>query len=249
MPFTFSHPAIIFPLRYLPKRCISMMGLIVGSMVPDFEYFIRMKVKSLYSHTWLGLFWFDLPLGLLLVIVYQIFVKDHLIDNLPTALNRRFSNYKTTIQNRYSLQYLLVIALCVLLGAISHILWDGFTHPSGYFVMRISALSTSIQIGGHLLFVYKIIQHASTVIGATLILITVYGLPLDPCIKKSYRRNGFWFQVVSVVLTILIIRLITGLRFHQYGDIVVTAIAGGLLGLMAASISTRSYKANATDLN
>jgi hypothetical protein len=236
MPFTFSHPAIVFPLRYLPKRWISMTGLIIGSMVPYFEYFIRMKVKSLYSHTWLGLFWLDLPLGLLLVLVYQIFVKDHLIDNLPLPLNRRFSKYKITLQNGYSLQYLLVIALCILLGAMSHILWDGFTHPNGYFVMRISLLSNSIQLRGHLLFVYKIIQHASTVIGATVILTTAYGLPLDTRIKKSHLTIGFWSRLILVVFTILVIRLITGLSFHQYGDIVVTAISGGLLGLIATSI-------------
>ncbi|WP_262496247.1 DUF4184 family protein [Flavobacterium piscis] len=39
MPFTFSHPAIILPLKYLPKNWISLTGLIIGSLTPDFEYF------------------------------------------------------------------------------------------------------------------------------------------------------------------------------------------------------------------
>ena len=51
MPFTFSHPAIVLPLKYLPKKWFSFTGLIIGSMTPDFEYFLRMKVKSDYSHT------------------------------------------------------------------------------------------------------------------------------------------------------------------------------------------------------
>lgn len=59
MPFTFSHPAIVLPLTSLPKRCISVTGFVIGSLTPDFEYFIRMKVKSEYSHTISGLFWFD----------------------------------------------------------------------------------------------------------------------------------------------------------------------------------------------
>ncbi|WP_240482010.1 DUF4184 family protein [Flavobacterium psychrophilum] len=39
MPFTFSHPAIILPLRYLPRQWFSLTGLIIGSLTPDFEYF------------------------------------------------------------------------------------------------------------------------------------------------------------------------------------------------------------------
>ncbi len=51
MPFTFSHPAIILPLKYLPQNWFSLTGLIIGSLTRDFEYFIRMKVRSNYSHT------------------------------------------------------------------------------------------------------------------------------------------------------------------------------------------------------
>jgi len=43
MPFTFSHPAIVLPLATLRRQWISATGLIIGSITPDFEYFIRMK--------------------------------------------------------------------------------------------------------------------------------------------------------------------------------------------------------------
>jgi len=90
MPFTFSHPAIVLSLSYLPKRWVSMVGLIIGSMVPDFEYFMRMKVKSIYSHTWPGLFWFDLPLGLILMFIYQILVKDNEMMISNTFFSTKF---------------------------------------------------------------------------------------------------------------------------------------------------------------
>src|ERR1700712_1533317 len=91
MPFTLAHPAIVLPLRKLPKHWYSLTGLIIGSITPDFEYFIRMRVQSIYSHTLWGLFWFDIPLGLLLTFGYLSFIRDGLVDNLPPALNRRFS--------------------------------------------------------------------------------------------------------------------------------------------------------------
>jgi hypothetical protein len=51
MPFTFSHPAIILPLKYFKKKWFSLTGLVIGSMTPDFEYFVRMRIQSNYSHT------------------------------------------------------------------------------------------------------------------------------------------------------------------------------------------------------
>ena len=176
MPFTFSHPAIVLPFRYLPKRWISMTGLIVGSMVPDFEYFIRMRVKSFYSHTLPGLFWFDLPLGVLLVFIYNRLIKDNLIDNLPMSLRQRFVSFKGVHQFGH-LRYFIVIVLSVFIGAVSHLFWDGFTHSNGYFVQIIPALSNTMQIGGHHFFVFKIIQHASTLTGTIVIVVAAYNLP------------------------------------------------------------------------
>lgn len=129
MPFTFSQPAIALPLRYLPKRWVSVTSLIIGSMVPDFEYFIRMKVESIYSHTWSGLFWFDLPLGLVLMFVYQVLVKDRIILHLPMVLNRRFSRFRGVDKEGSFLQYFIVVALSILVGAnVSYSL--GWVYPS-----------------------------------------------------------------------------------------------------------------------
>lgn len=235
MPFTFSHPAIVLPLNRFSKNWISTAGLIIGSMTPDFEYFIRMRVESVYSHTWVGLFWFDLPLGLFLTLVYQVFVKDNLIDNLPIGLNRRFSRFKGICTGAYSLRYLVIIGLSVLVGALSHILWDGFTHPDGCFVKLIPALSAMVQLGSHHLYIYNIIQHASTLIGGIVIVIAIYTLPLGVRTKNQHT-TGFWIQIMAVLMIIFIIKLETGLALNEFGNIIVTIIAGGLLGLIIASV-------------
>lgn len=237
MPFTFSHPAIVLPLSYLPKRWVSITGLVIGSMVPDFEYFLRMRVKSIYSHTWPGLFWFDLPLGLLLVFVYQILVKDRLIQHLPMVLNQRFSRFRGVDKTGSLLQYFFVVTVSVLIGAVSHIVWDGFTHANGYFVMLVPSLSNTVQLGQHRVFIYKAFQHGSTIIGAIVIILTVYALPLGYP-KKNHHLIGFWLQIILVSIITLAIRLLTGLSYHQYGDIIVTLMAGGLLGLITASLTT-----------
>src|SRR5258708_32400130 len=96
MAFTTSHPAAVLAFNYLPKRWVSLTGLVIGSMIPDFEYFIRMTMQTKYSHTFLGLFWFDLPLSLFFMLIYNAMVKDKLIDHLPACLSRRFSGMKNS---------------------------------------------------------------------------------------------------------------------------------------------------------
>lgn len=216
---------------------MSLVGLIIGSMIPDFEYFIRTKVSSEYSHTWPGLFWFDLPLGLLTVFIYQLLVRDKLIDNLPTALNRRFSRYRSISTKRYSLKYLVVVALCVLLGAASHILWDGFTHPTGRFVLLMPALSDTVQLFNQPIFIYKILQHGSSIIGATAIIITIYRLPLNHLTKKA-SIAGYWITVMVIMCILVGTKFLSGLSLQQYGELIVTIISGSMLGLIVASVMT-----------
>lgn len=94
MPFTISHPAIVLPLTFLPRQWFSLTGLVIGSLTPDFEYFLRMRIKSNYSHTLDGLFWFDLPLGLLLAFLFHNVVRDSLFDNLPISLKSIFFAFR-----------------------------------------------------------------------------------------------------------------------------------------------------------
>src|SRR6185295_15030806 len=134
MPFTFSHPAAVLPLAYLPKRFVSMTGLVIGSMAPDFEYFLRMTGNSYYSHTWIGLFWFDLPLTIILAFIFHLVVRDRLVNNLPVFLAKRlliFTNFNWI--KHFKENFLIVIA-SIIVGIVSHILWDKFTHEGKIFV-------------------------------------------------------------------------------------------------------------------
>ncbi|MDN3635772.1 DUF4184 family protein [Neolewinella lacunae] len=133
MPFTFAHPAVVLPFAYLPKRWCSMTGLIIGSLTPDFEYFIKMRIESNFSHTLAGMFWFDLPMGILLSFIFHHFVRNALFENLPMILRDRLVAFTSFSWNAYFLQHWWVVLVSILIGAASHILWDGFTHHNGFF--------------------------------------------------------------------------------------------------------------------
>jgi hypothetical protein len=236
MPLTFAHPAILLPLTKFRKRWFSLTGLVVGSMTPDFEYFIRMRVKSNYSHTLSGLLWFDLPLGLLLAFIYLRLIKNALIDHLPKPLHERLLSFKAYSRGtKLSWQYLVTLSVSILIGAASHLFWDAFTHPTGYFVSNLPILTHRVNIGGHQVCVYKLLQHLSTLAGLAVILASILELPkqqqtLHLPIKK------YWIQVAAVMVITIILRVLTGLSFSQYGHLVVTAISGFWLGLLLASV-------------
>jgi hypothetical protein len=233
MPFTFSHPAIVLPLGRL-ARGLSLTGLVIGSMVPDAEYFIRMRMLSHYSHTWQGFVWFDIPLAYILVILYEIFVKDKLIAHLPASLNRRFFGYRGFV-TYYTLQYFLVILISVAIGAASHIAWDGFTHPSGMFVHRIPYSLHIVTLHGYRFYIYTLLQHTSTVAGALVIFISYYMLPKGE-LTRAKHIAGYWWQVVLVAVVVVAIKLATGMPLHHYETLIVTIVSGGLIGLAVATM-------------
>ncbi len=212
-----------------------MTGLVIGSMIPDFEYFIRMNVKSLYSHSWLGLFWFDLPLGLIVVLIFNKVVKDCLIDHLPVALNRRISIFKGNSKDPFSVKYFVIVGFCVLTGAASHLLWDSFTHPGGYFVYRISFLRHQLNFDGHTIRVYNVAQHISTLIGFLTIFWIVFVLPKKENTQKKNIFN-YWIVILAVTFITVIVRFSNGVSLSQFGTVIVTGISGLFIGVIIASL-------------
>ena len=231
MFFTFTHPAIILPLTYLPRKWFSLTGLVIGSLTPDFEYFLRMRIKSNYSHTIDGLFWFDLPLGLLLAFIFHNSVRDRLFDNFPTILKSRFSTFQQFDWNRHLKRNWLVVTISILLGAASHIFWDSFTHDHGYFVQTIPVLQNSVDFLGGQLPILKMLQHSSTLLGGLVIAYAIYKLPINKTEKETINLK-YWTIVAGLTLTIIAVRILNGLELKQYGNVIVTGISAGLISLI-----------------
>jgi hypothetical protein len=145
MPFTFAHPAIVLPFNYCSKRYISLTGLVIGSLVPDFEYFLRMRIKSVYSHTLSGMLWFDLPLAILLAFFFHGIVRNQLIYHLPAFLYKRLQSYTTFHWYKRFFRSWFVVIVSTLIGIGSHLLWDSFTQRARFFC-RSSSFS-KIHVG------------------------------------------------------------------------------------------------------
>lgn len=234
MPFTFSHPAIILPLALLPKRFFSVTGLVIGSMIPDFKYFIRMKLQSNYSHTLEGIFWFDLPLAILISFAFHNLVKNKFIDNLPLFFKSRFFIFKAFNWNAYFINNWFVVCVSILIGAFSHLFWDSFTHYDGFFVDKFPLLQSSVSLLNVEVPILKVAQHTSTFLGAILIFLVILKMPKQMIEDKKVNIN-YWFLIFisSLLITIFKVWIVED---YKFGNLLVTYIASLMLSLVFCPI-------------
>ncbi len=182
-----------------------------------------------------GIFYFDLPIALVLCFVFHLLVRGKLIPNLPTAWSNRFNGLETdSWLLRFKAGWLVVIISC-LIGIGSHLLWDSFTHEHGYFVERLSQLKSQLSIGKYKLPIYKLLQHGSTIIGLIAIGCVVYKLPKQQIQRPGNRR--YWPIAILIMVGLLCLRVLLTKEI-AFGNLVVTSIAGLLLGILVASLRT-----------
>ena len=228
MPFTFCHPAIILPLAKISKSRISATGLIIGSMAPDFEYFLKMRMEKVHGHSISGIFYFDLPLTIILAFAFHLFVRDALIMNLPELLKKRLNQYVGLDWISWVKKKGHVLLYSAIIGIFSHLFWDAFTHTNGYFVERLAFLQGSTQVFGVWIKVADLAQLISTVFGGIFILLVlVWPEKREVSLNVLRRKITYWIFVFLITFMIILIRNGSGL-----GDFVATFISGGLIGLM-----------------
>ncbi|MFO7534166.1 MAG: DUF4184 family protein [Kiritimatiellia bacterium] len=153
MPLTIAHPVAVLPFK---KIGLPLAALIAGSMAPDLEHFLYLAPRSDFSHTLPGLFLFSLPAGAVLLWFFCRLWLPAAQSFCSLPANGLF------VPPRHFLR----IGLGILLGSVTHIIWDAFTHEYGFAVLRLPALSATVWDGHwYALPVFKILQHGSGLLG------------------------------------------------------------------------------------
>ncbi len=166
MPFTPAHIATAIPFRH--TRLVPS-AVIIGTMAPDFEYFLRLSPSIGFGHTSFGALVLTLPLALLVLWLFHFCVKALAISLMPRGLQRRLVDKLTHFPffggSRFSL-----ILLSLLIGIATHLAWDSFTHPHSWLTEHWNFLrqSSSLPVFGFVPH-YKILQHLSTLIGLSIL--------------------------------------------------------------------------------
>ena len=231
MPFTPAHPAVVLP--FLRVRHLSATALIAGSIAPDFEYFLKMQEGAIHSHTWPGLFYFDLPITIILCFLFHSVVKLNLIANMPAWLQARFQDTLQFDLLAWIKQRPALFVLSCLIGCSTHLVWDSFTHRDGYFVNVLWFYEDSVvPFEGARYPLWYALQHLSTYIGMFFVIVYIL---LKPTIK-SYQREkptvSYWLVIVVITVSVVWLRFAVQPHDKTIGNVVISAITGLCLGLV-----------------
>lgn len=166
MPLTLpSHAAAILPLTRPWARALPPSALVAGTAAPDIGYATGWGAGL--AHTPQGLVLVALPLGFLLWLWAEVLLLPLLRRVLPTARGVAWARRFQTRGLPRSAREWGFAALAVLIGAATHLVWDGFTHDTLAPARWLYPHVAPAWLGGFTLA--EALQHLSTVVGFVLV--------------------------------------------------------------------------------
>jgi hypothetical protein len=149
-----------------------LSALVVGSMAPDFPYFVRLvEDTGRLGHSFAGLAYFCIPVGLFLLWLWHAILKVPLLALAPRHLSTRLSREDLRFRFGGWSRFVLIL-LSLWIGAALHVFWDGFTHYHGKFVHWLPVLLKPVYHGMPL---YSVLQYASSIVGLIAIACAYWG--------------------------------------------------------------------------
>ncbi len=239
MPFTLAHPAIIIPIKRHCKYWFSTTGLMAGSIAPDIEGIYTLGLHRGVSHTIWGIFFIDLPISILISILFHQIIKQPLIKYSFGYFKKRSIGYSTFNWWQYCLLNPYKVCLSILVGVGLHITWDLLTHISDDAVRLDQVCS---YLGITIQNISAWLQMTSSIIGLSVIFFYVHRLPVVK-VKLARRRLFYWTIVLLIALAIIILKY--WFIFWSFGDIFVlfkTILCGLFTGIFCASLLFQSSK-------
>ena len=166
MAFTLSHMAAALPF-YRWRKWISVEALLIGTMLPDLPYFLNsQQLVSEQSHQWMGLLTYCLPWGLGLLILWYSLLKPAAIALAQPWYGVPASNSSCLHSAAAWLRFGAALVMGLLLGASTHLIWDGITHPDGFIARHVIWLQLPINISNFdSMPLARFLQYASSMMG------------------------------------------------------------------------------------
>lgn len=196
MPVTFAHPLAVIPLKRIFKN-LSYPALICGSCGPDIELFIPfLNIQREWSHSLGGVFATSVPLAILLYLLFDKLFRRIALDSLPWQISVPYKKHSMGI-----------IILSILLGALTHVFWDSFTHEKTFITNHLTFLNTTVfTLAGHGVAVSKILQYISSIGGTALVALYTMNR-YRSYIPQSAKAE--WFRLIPFTSALFLSPLFT----------------------------------------
>ena len=190
MPFTVTHAAAIVPVAWLCRWRLPLSALAIGSMIPDVSAFFPELFSYTATHSLSGIITYGLPLGLTAFYLFHLVLKQPLVDLLPRFLSGRLESWSRSEIDVHPLR-MLIVAGCVMFGALTHVVWDAFTHGGGWGVALIPSLRQVVMdYQGHTIHAYSLLQHGSSLLFLPPLLVgfVCWALSQSPALEPAPAR-------------------------------------------------------------
>lgn len=253
MPFTLSHAAAVLPAVRRTGRArgpLVASALVLGSFAPDTFYFADAVVEGVmsygaFTHSLPGVLTADAALTAALVACW-LPLREPLVALLPRAWRGRVHAFVRGEhwRGRRLLSLALWFYLSAVVGSLTHVVWDSFTHLDRWGTKALPGLGEPLAFG---LPLYSYLQYGTSAIAACALVwfvaTAVRRLPPSPVpasvpvLTRVEIRCALALLVVCVAagITLRVIRFFTFFdRIRSPLDIVPTVCFGAGGGLAVA---------------
>jgi hypothetical protein len=138
-------------------------------MAPDIGYYFGCFALATKAHTLRGLVAICLPTGLALLALVRVLHRP--VAGLLPYAHRHALLSLPQVPKLTTPKAIWYATIGIIIGAITHIAWDSFTHRTGYFVLQWPVLRTPVFVFGSRTFrLFELLQHVSTALGVSILL-------------------------------------------------------------------------------
>jgi predicted secreted protein len=255
MPFTVSHIAAVVPAHRLLSRRHLFTAAVIGSMVPDFGFLLPDAPTRPETHSLLGLFTFCLPVGLLTYWLTIVLVTPAVVQVAPDGAYVRLRAGELAGIPR-NLRDGLPVVLTLLAAAITHLVWDAFTHENARGVRMFPVLDEyGPEINGYSIHLWRWLQYGSSIFGVIVVTAALIvwfrhapspSLPPQRRLRTSERNAwiGLYVALPLLAMTVALLRMhVAGAAPEPFGNILgvlaVDCMRASVVSLVSVSLLLR----------
>lgn len=224
------------PLR---RTRLVFSALVVGTVAPDLDDYVRLLAGGGWGHTIIGAFCLSLPLGLATLWLFHRYAKLPVIELLPERVECRLGPFLEPFRFRGRF---LLIAGSMLAGIATHIVWDSFTHQDTWLYDHWAFLHHVIRLPDirsiHVYFFLQLISSAGGILVLLAWFVHWYRTtpPGSQPLSTTFRPGQKVFIVAAMVLLSLAggaVRVYLHRRHFRYSPGLVELASSGVVTVTA----------------
>jgi hypothetical protein len=248
MPFTVSHVAAVLPAYRPLSRARLFSAAVIGSMAPDFGLLLPGFLPRWETHSLAALWTFSLPMGMSAFVLTVLLIAPALTEVLPDRAYARLRLAQAKAPPRPLWRTLVYAAPVIVAGALTHLMWDGFTHENARGVRMFPILDElGPELDGHALHLFRWLQYASSIIGLVAIvvalLVWMYHAPAATTVRTPRRLGDLERRIwISGYVVVALAGIAAGAwRAHAH----MSALAAGI---KVTAVAVSAMRASAISL-